>query len=73
MSSFSRYAPVLDLPGVADLSGISIEEARRLAGEGWLPSTAVGEKRLFHRDRVIEWLRDQRIEPPDGPDTHPVG
>lgn len=71
MSDFSRYAPVLDLPGVADLLGISIEETRRLVGEGWITATHVSGKSLFHRDQVVAWLRDQRVEPPqvDGPES----
>lgn len=73
MSEFARYAPVLDIPGVADLLGLSIEEVRRLTGEGWLPSTTVEGRTLFHRDQVIGWLRDQRVVPPDGPGVEPVG
>lgn len=73
MTEFARYAPVLDLVGVADLLGISIEQARRLSGEGWLPSTTVGDKTLFHRDQVIAWLRNQRVAPPGDPDPQPVG
>ena len=73
MGEFSKYAPVLDLPGVADLLGISIEEARRLTGEGWLPSTPVGDKTLFHRDQVVNWLREQRVTPPGPPGSEPVG
>ena len=70
MNDFARYPPVLDVPGVADLLGVSIEETRRLVGEGWLPSRSVGDKRLFHRDEIIGWLRDQRIEPhPDEPEA----
>ena len=65
MSDFSRYPPVLDLPGVADLLDLSIEETRRLSGEGWIDAVSVGGRTLFHRDRVIEWLRSQRVVPPD--------
>lgn len=61
----ARFPPILDLPGVADLLGISIEEARRLAGEGHLSATLVGGRPLFHRDRVLEWLRAQRVSPRD--------
>lgn len=59
----ARFPPILDLPGVADLLGISIEEARRLAGEGHLASAEAGGPGLFRRDRVLEWLRSQRVRP----------
>ena len=65
MRDFSRCPPVLDLPGVADLLGLSIEETRRLSGEGWIDSVCVGGRVLFHRDRVIDWLRSRRVVPPD--------
>jgi len=71
--AFSRYPPILDLPGVADLLGLSIEEARRLAGEGWLPSSAVGGSQRFRRDEVLAWLREQRVDPPEQPEADPVG
>lgn len=61
----ARFPPILDLPGVADLLGISIEEARRLAGEGHLLAVEVGGRSLFHRDRILEWLRAQRVSPRD--------
>lgn len=61
--SFERYPPILDTPGVADLLGVSIEEVRRLSGEGWLPSARVQGRLLFHRDEVIEWFRAQRVAP----------
>ena len=64
MKGFSRYPPVLDLPGVADLLGLSIEEVRRLAGEGWIDAAHVGGRTLFHRDRVIDWIRSLRVPPP---------
>ena len=66
MTEFARYAPILDLPGVADLLGLSIEEARQLAGEGWLPSAQVGSEMRFHRDQIIDWLHDQRVNPASG-------
>ena len=56
---------MLDLPGVADLLGLSIEEVRRLAGEGWIDAAHVGGRTLFHRDRVIDWIRSLRVAPPD--------
>lgn len=59
----ARFPPILDLPGVADLLGISIEEVRRLAGEGHIAATEVAGRPLFHRDRVLEWLRRQRVSP----------
>lgn len=59
------FPPVLDVPGVADLLGLSIEETRRLIGEGWIDSASVKGRLLFHRDRVIEWLRSQRVDPDD--------
>lgn len=65
VKGFSRYPPVLDLPGVADLLGLSIEEVRRLAGEGWIDAAHVGGRTLFHRDRVIDWIRSLRVAPPD--------
>lgn len=65
MTDFSRYPPVLDLAGVADLLGLSIEEARRLSGEGWIDAVKVDGRVLFHRDRVIDWLRSRRVPPPD--------
>ena len=65
MSNFSRYPPVLDLPGVADLLGLSIEETRRLSGEGWIDAVSLEGRVLFHRDRVIDWLRSRRVMPPD--------
>ena len=65
LNDFSRYPPVLDLPGVADLLGISIEETRRLSGEGWIHAVRLEGRVLFHRDRVIDWLRSQRVRPPD--------
>ena len=65
MSDFSRYPPVLDLPGVADLLGLSIEETRRLSGEGWIDAVCLEGRLLFHRDRVIDWLRSRRVMPPD--------
>lgn len=68
MKGFEDYPPILDIAGVADLLGISIEEVRRLSGEGWLPSARVGERSLFGRDEVIAWLRSRSIEPPDDED-----
>ena len=65
MKDLSRFPPVLDLPGVADLLGLSIEEARRLSGEGWIDAVCVGGRVLFHRDRVVDWLRSRRVMPPD--------
>lgn len=65
LKNFSSYPPVLDLPGVADLLGLSIEETRRLSGEGWIDAVDVGGRLLFHRDRVIDWLRSRRVGPPD--------
>ena len=65
MKGFSRYPPVLDLPGVADLLGLSIEEVRRLHGEGWIDAACVGGRTLFHRDRVLDWLRSRRVTPLD--------
>ena len=65
LSNFSRYPPVLDLPGVADLLGLSIEETRRLSGEGWIDAVSLEGRVLFHRDRVIDWLRSRRVMPPD--------
>lgn len=59
----ARFPPILDLPGVADLLGISIEEARRLAGEGHLAAAEAGGPGLFRRDPVLEWLRSQRVRP----------
>ena len=63
--SFERYPPILDVPGVADLLGLSIEDVRRLTGEGWLPSARVGERLLFRRDDVLDWFRSQRVVPDD--------
>ncbi len=68
MKGFERFPPVLDTPGVADLLGLSIEEVRRLAGEGWLPSIVVAGRRRYRRDEVIGWLRQQRVDPDDEPD-----
>jgi len=65
LKDFSHYPPVLDLPGVADLLGISIEQTRRLSGEGWIDAVCIDGRRFFHRDRVIDWLRSQRVVPPD--------
>ena len=65
LNDFSHYPPVLDLPGVADLLGISIEQARRLSGEGWIDAVHIDGRPVFHRDRVIDWLRSQRVFPPD--------
>ena len=45
------FPPVLDVPGVADLLGLSIEETRRLIGEGWIDCARVKGRLLFHRDR----------------------
>ena len=59
----ARFPPILDLPGMADLLGISIEEARRLAGEGHLAAAEAGGPGLFRRDLVLEWLRSQRVRP----------
>lgn len=61
----ARFPPILDLPGVADLLGISIEEARRLAGEGHLAAAEADGRGLFHRDLVLKWLRAQRVRPLD--------
>ena len=47
MKGFSRYPPVLDLPGVADLLGLSIEEVRRLHGEGWIDAACVADEPCF--------------------------
>ena len=71
--SFARYAPILDVPGVADLLGLSVEEVRRLAGEGWLPVETVDGVRRFRRDAVIAWLQEQRVVPPESPGPEPVG
>lgn len=71
MKGFERYPPVLDTPGVADMLGLSIEEVRRLAGEGWLPSVMVEGRRRYRRDDVINWLRQQRVHPEDD-DPAPV-
>jgi len=71
VKGFEHVAPVLDLAGVADLLGISIEDARRLAGEEWIPSTLAGGRRLFRRDEVLAWLRTQQVTPPEPGD--PVG
>ena len=71
--SFARYAPILDVPGVADLLGLSVEEVRRLAGEGWLPVETVDGARRFRRDAVIAWLQEQRIVPPEDIGPEPVG
>ena len=65
MNDFSKFPPVLDLPGVADLLGLSIEETRRLSGEGWIDAVRIEGMVLFHRDRVIDWLRSRRVAPPD--------
>ncbi len=65
LRDFTHYPPVLDLPGVADLLDLSIEQARRLSGEGWIDAVHVDGRTLFHRDRVIEWLRSQRVNPPN--------
>lgn len=65
MKNFAHYPPVLDLPGVADLLGLSIEQARRLSGEGWIDTVYIDGRALFHRDRVIDWLRSQRVNPPN--------
>jgi excisionase family DNA binding protein len=73
VKGFSHVPPVLDLPGVADLLGISVEEARRLAGEGWIPSATVGERRLFRRDEVLDWFRAQQVKPPDQEGGEVVG
>lgn len=43
--------------------GLSIDEARRMSGEGWIPSTLVGERRLFRRDEVLDWFRTQQVPP----------
>lgn len=59
----ARFPPILDLPGMADLLGISIEEARRLAGEGHLAAAEAGGPGLFRRDLVLEWLRAHRVRP----------
>ena len=71
LKGFSRYPPVLDLPGVADLLGLSIEEVRRLAGEGWIDAAHVGGRTLFHRDRVIDWIRSLRVHPPGDGEEYP--
>ena len=71
MKGFEHYSPVLDLPGVADMLGLSIDEARRMSGEGWIPSTMVGERRLFRRDEVLDWFRSQQVQPPEP--GQPVG
>lgn len=65
LKDFSHYPPVLDLPGVADLLGISIEQTRRLNGEGWIEGVCIDGRVFFHRDRIIDWLRSQRVVPPD--------
>ena len=64
-SAFSRFPPVLDVPGVADMLGISIEQVRRLVGEGWIPGARVGQRWLFSRDEVLAWFEDQRVQPGD--------
>ena len=71
--SFARYPPILDVPGVAELLGLSVEQVRRLAGEGWLPVEMVDGMRRFRRDAVIAWLQEQRIVPPEGSGPEPVG
>ena len=62
------FPPVLDVPGVADLLGLSIEETRRLIGEGWIDCARVKGRLLFHRDRVDpdDWYR-VAPEPARGP------
>ena len=65
LKDFSHYPPVLDLPGVADLLGISIEQTRRLSGEGWIDAVYIDGRVFFHRDRVIDSLRSRRVAPPD--------
>jgi excisionase family DNA binding protein len=72
VSPFSRFPPVLDVPGVADLLGISIEQVRRLAGEGWLPGARVGDRWLFNRDEVLTWFEAQKVVP-DGEDPETGG
>lgn len=64
MSGFERYPPILDVPGVADLLGLSIAEVRRLSGEGWMPSAKVDGRWYYRRDEVLEWLRAQQVMPP---------
>ena len=58
-----NYPPLLDVAGVADMLSLSMEETRRLIGEGWIDHAGVKGRQIFHRDRVIEWLKNQRVNP----------
>ena len=62
-SEMQDFPPLLDIPGVADMLSLSMEETRRLIGEGWIDHAGVKGRQLFHRDRVIEWLKNQRVNP----------
>ena len=53
----------MDVAGVADMLSLSMEETRRLIGEGWIDHAGVKGRQIFHRDRVIEWLKSQRVNP----------
>ncbi|NIW23246.1 MAG: helix-turn-helix domain-containing protein [Gammaproteobacteria bacterium] len=41
---------------VADLLSMNVQEVRRLAREGTLPSRRIGKAYRFFRDEVVAWL-----------------
>lgn len=58
---------VLDAAQVAQLLNLNIDYVRKLTREGKLPASRLpgGRTYRYFRDDVLQWLREQRVQPRD--------
>lgn len=59
------YPEVLDAAQVAELLGLNVDYVRRLSRQGVLPAKRLPGGRTFRyfKDEVLDWLREQTVEP----------
>lgn len=63
------YPEVLDAGQVAELLGLNVDYVRRLSRQGVLPAKRLPGGRTFRyfKDEVLDWLRQQSVEPAADP------
>lgn len=57
----TRFPPILTTAQAAELLQVHVEYLRRMVREGRIPAHRFpgGREIRFHRDELIEWVRDQ--------------
>jgi len=60
-----EHPNVLDTAPVAEMRGMNVQVARRMARDGTIPAYRIpgGRSFRFFRDEVLEWLRSFPVQP----------